>query len=129
MKNVILLFAFVLAGSALFAQDSKDPQNIKVVTTKEPSYPKGEDELYKYVLMNVKYSEESKKKYVEGEVMLSFWVDTDSTVSNTKVISGIGYGIDEEVKRVVEGIKFSPGQQNGKARKMNLVVTFPVKAH
>jgi protein TonB len=66
---------------------------------------------------------------VEGEVMLSFWVDTDSTVSNTKVVSGIGYGIDEEVKRVVEGLKFSPGRQNGKARKMNVIVTFPVKAH
>jgi TonB family protein len=127
-KLLLLAFAF-FSSAALFAQDSNDPQNIKIVTTKEPSYPKGEEELYKYVLTHVKYSDEAKKQYVEGEVMLSFWVDTDSTVSNTKVVSGIGHGIDEEVKRVVEGLKFSPGMQNGKARKMNVIFTFPVKAH
>jgi protein TonB len=128
MKSILTL-SLLFFSFTLFAQDSNDPQNIKVVTTQDPSYPKGEQELYKYVLMNVKYSDEAKQKYVEGEVMLSFWVNTDSTVSNAKVVSGIGYGIDEEVKRIVEGLKFSPGMQNGKARKMNLIMTFPVKAH
>lgn len=128
MKTFILLLAIVISSSGLFAQDN-DPQNIKIVTTQEPTYPKGEQELYKYVLMNVNYSDESKKKYVEGEVMMSFWVNTDSTITNSKIVSGIGYGIDEEVKRVVEGLKFSPGMQNGKARKMNVIMTFPVKAH
>ena len=128
MKKFFLLLTIAISSSGLFAQDN-DPQNIKIVTTQEPAYPKGELELYKYVLMNVNYSEESKKKYVEGEVMMSFWVNTDSTIMNSKIISGIGYGIDEEVKRVVEGLKFSPGMQNGKARKMNVIMTFPVKAH
>ena len=129
MKRFTLLLTAILFCSLMYAQDSNDPQNIKVVTTQEPSYPAGEQELFKYVLMNVKYSDEAKKKYVEGEVMMSFWVNTDSTITNAKVISGIGYGIDEEVKRVVEGLKFSPGMQNGKARKMQAIMTFPVKAH
>ena len=128
MKKIITLAVFALLTSAVFSQ-STDPQNMKVVSTQDPSYPKGEPALYNYVLMNVKYSDEAKKKYIEGDVMMSFWVNTDSTVTNTKVISGIGYGIDEEVKRVVEGLKFSPGQMNGKARKMQLIMTFPVKAH
>src|ERR1041385_7178636 len=122
MKKIITLAVFALLASAVFSQ-STDPQNMKVVSTQDPSYPKGEPALYNYVLMNVKYSDEAKKKYIEGDVMMSFWVNTDSTVTNTKVISGIGYGIDEEVKRVVEGLKFSPGQMNGKARKMQLIMT------
>jgi len=128
MKQIFTFLFLSLFSVTLFAQ-STDPQNIKVVSTQDPSYPKGEPALYNYVLMNVKYSDEAKKKYIEGEVMMSFYVNVDSTVSNTKIISGAGYGIDEEVKRVVEGLKFSPGMMNGKARKMQLIMNFPVKAH
>ena len=129
MKKIFAPLVCLLFSITLFSQEKKDPQNIKVETTQDPAYPKGEQALYNYVLMNVKYSDEAKKKYIEGEVMMSFFVNADSTVSNTKVISGVGYGIDEEVKRVVEGLKFSPGMMNGKARKMQLIMNFPVKAH
>ena len=128
MKKILVFSLFTFFAASLFAQSS-DPQNIKVVATQDPAYPKGEPALYNYVLMNIKYSDEAKKKYIEGEVMMSFWVNTDSTVTNPKIISGIGYGIDEEVKRVVESLKFSPGMMNSKARKMQLIMTFPVKAH
>ena len=128
MKKILVFSLFTFFAASLFAQSS-DPQNIKVVATQDPAYPKGEPALYNYVLMNIKYSDEAKKKFIEGEVMMSFWVNTDSTVTSTKIISGIGYGIDEEAKRVVEGLKFSPGMMNGKARKMQLIMTFPVKAH
>jgi TonB family protein len=127
-KKTIIFPFFAFLTASVFAQ-STDPQNIKVVATQDPAYPKGEPALYNYVLMNVKYSDEAKKKYIEGEVMMSFYVNVDSTVSNTKIISGAGYGIDEEVKRVVSGLKFSPGMMNGKARKMQLIMSFPVKAH
>lgn len=110
-----------------FAQ--ADKQNIKVVTSSEPSFPKGDNALYSYVYMNLKYSEESKKKYVAGEVTLSFDVKPDSTVTNAIVISGVGYGVDEEVKRLIQTLKFSPGVQNGTVIKMNTMYTFPIKAH
>lgn len=128
MKQLFTFLSLALFSGAVFAQSS-DPQNMKVVSTQDPAYPKGEPALFEHVLMNVKYSDEAKKKYIVGEVMMSFYVNTDSTVTNTKIISGAGYGIDEEVKRVVESLKFSPGMMNGKARKMQLIMTFPVKAH
>jgi TonB family protein len=81
------------------------------------------------VYSNIRYSEEAKKKYLEGEVTLSFDVKTDSTVTNTIVISGLGYGVDEEVKRIVQKLKFSPAKQNGIIVKMNTMYTFPIKAH
>lgn len=104
-------------------------QNSKVLTNAEPSYPKGDNELYTYMYYNLKFTEEAKQKNIEGEVTLSFDVKTDSTTTNILVISGVGYGVDEEVKNIISKLKFSPGIQNGIPVKMNTMYTFPVKAH
>lgn len=128
----LLLPLLLLLPVAVIAQEKKpahDPQNMTVNTDREPFFPKGEQALYTHVLYKVKYSEESKKKYIEGEVTLSFDVMTDSTVTNPVVISGVGYGIDEEVKKVVKELKFAPAIQMGMPVKMNVMYTFPVKAH
>lgn len=127
MKKNILLLLLIFFSIVGFSQ--ADKQNIKVVTNSEPAYPKGDQELYNYVFSNINYSEEAKKKYLEGEVMLSFDVKTDSTVTNIIVISGVGFGVDEEVKRIVQKIKFLPAKQNGIVIKMNTMYTFPIKAH
>lgn len=127
MKKSLLLFFLFFCSFAAVAQTDK--QNIKVVTNSEPSFPKGDNALYSYVYMNLKYSEESKSKYIVGEVTLSFDVKVDSTVTNATIISGVGYGVDEEVKKLIETLKFSPGVQNGTPIKMNTMYTFPVKAH
>lgn len=127
MKKLILLLVLLSFSIIGFAQTDK--QNIKVITNSELAYPKGDQELYNYVFNNINYSEEAKKKYLEGEVMLSFDVKTDSTVTNVIVISGVGFGVDEEVKRIVQKLKFAPGKQNGIVIKMNTMYTFPIKAH
>lgn len=128
-KNIIIVILSVFSVSG-FAQETKtDNQNKQVVTDTEPSFAKGDNELYQYVLYNLTYSEESKIKYIEGEVTLSFDVKADSTVINIKLISGVGYGIDDEVKKLVGKLKFLPGVQNGFPIKMNTMYSFPVKAH
>lgn len=127
MKNIVFFFFLSFISTLAFSQ--ADKQNIQVITNTEPTFPKGDNALYTYVYMNIKYSEESKKKYIEGEVTLSFDVKPDSTVTNATVISGVGYGVDEEVKKLIQTLKFSPGVQNGTVIKMNTMYTFPVKAH
>jgi TonB family protein len=127
MKKTILLSIFSLLSLISFSQSDK--QNSKVVTNTEPAYPAGDNVLYAYIMHNVVYSEEAKKKYIEGDVTLSFDVKTDSTVANIMVISGVGYGIDEEVKRLIQKLKFIPAMQNGVLMKMSTMYTFPVKAH
>jgi TonB family protein len=128
-KNIIIAILSVFSASG-FAQETKtDKQNKQIVTDAEPSFPKGDNELYQYVLYNLNYSEESKMKYIEGEVSLSFDVKADSTVSNMMLISGVGYGIDDEVKKLIGKLKFIPGVQNGFPIKMNTMYSFPIKAH
>ncbi len=129
MKKSALILFFAVLASGLFAQTKPDPQNIQVKTTRDPEYPKGEKALYQEVLMNVKYSPEAVKKYVEGAVELSFDVKTDSTVINCIVLKGVEASVDEAVKNYVTKLKFSPGMMNGMKVKMNMDMVFPVKAH
>lgn len=131
MKTFFFLFSLQFAvGSwqTLCAQEKTDKQNM-TVTTQDAFYPKGEQALYTYIMYNVKYSEESKKKYIEGSVSLSFDVMPDSAIKNVKIISDVGYGVGEEVKKLVEKLKFVPAVQMGMRVKMNLIMDFPVKAH
>jgi periplasmic protein TonB len=128
MKKIFLIMTMMMLVILGYGQ-TKDPQNIKVVASAEPSYPKGDNELYAYVMHNLKYPEETIRKYVEGEVSLSFDVKSDSTVSNVVLISGVGYGIDEELQKLIKTLKFNPGVQNGVPVRMSTMYSFPVKAH
>jgi len=112
----------------VFAQQTPDKQNMQV-TTQDAFYPKGDQALYTHIMYNVKYSEEAVKKYIEGNVSLSFDVMPDSTVKNVMIISDPGYGVGDAVKELVEKLKFVPAVQMGIKVKMNLVMDFPVKAH
>ena len=105
-----------------------DKQNMHI-TTQDAFYPKGDQALYTYIMYSVKYSEESIKKYIEGNVSLSFDVMPDSTVKNVNIISDPGYGLGEEVKKLVEKLKFAPAIQMGMKVRMNMMMDFPVKAH
>jgi len=122
----------MFCGSIIFSQKKDsiyDPQNMKVVTNQEAHHPKGEQWLYMHIMYDLKYSDEAKKKYMEGEVTIKFDVNIDSTVSECKIVSGVGYGIDEEVVKMLLQLHFAPSIQNGIRVKMNVMMTFPVKAH
>ena len=129
MKKTLYTLFCILFYFIGYGQNYDDKQNIKVVVEQDAFYPEGEMALYKYMFMNIKYSQEAKENKVEGEVMTSFNVETDSTVSNIVIIKGVGFGVDEEIKRLLKTLKFAPAIQNGELTKMNLMFNFPVRAH
>lgn len=129
MKNILFVIGIQLSAIGLLsAQQKPDKQNM-TVTTQDAFYPKGEQALYTYIMMNTKYPEESKKKYAEGNVELSFDVMADSSIKNVKILSDVGYGVGEEVKKILEKQKFAPAIMMGTKVKSNLIMDFPVKAH
>lgn len=130
MKKIFSLGFFIFSFLVSFSQNkSSDKQNMTVTTSQEAVYPKGEQALYNFVMMNTKYPEESKKKYVEGTVELSFDVMPDSSIKNVRIITDVGSGVGEEVKKLVEKLKFAPAIMMGVKVKSNLIMDFPVKAH
>ena len=81
-----------------------------------PEFPGGEDEMMKFVQDNVVYPQQAKDAGVEGRVFVNFIVETDGSVSDVKVLRGIGHGCDEAAVEVVKSMpKWKPGFHNGKA--------------
>ncbi|MCQ2303422.1 MAG: energy transducer TonB [Bacteroidales bacterium] len=86
------------------------------ITDQMPEFPGGEDEMMKFVQDNVVYPQQAKDAGVEGRVFVSFIVETDGSVSDVKVLHGIGHGCDEAAAEVVQSMpKWKPGLQNGEA--------------
>lgn len=86
------------------------------ITDQMPEFPGGEDEMMKFVQDNVVYPQQAKDAGVEGRVFVSFIVETDGSVSDVKVLHGIGHGCDEVAVEVVQSMpKWKPGFHNGKA--------------
>lgn len=128
-RSLLIVILFLLLSINSFSQNYDDKQNMKVEVTQDAFYPEGEMALYQFMFKNINYSDEAKANKVDGNVMTSFNVETDSTVSNVVILSGQGFGIDEEIKRILKEMKFSPAIQNGVKTKMNLMFNFPVRAH
>ena len=66
-----------------------------------PSFRGGERELSKFITSNLVYPQEAKSAGVEGQILVEFYIEKDGTVTDAKVLKGIGYGCDEEALRVV----------------------------
>jgi periplasmic protein TonB len=79
-----------------------------------PAFPNGESALYKYLGDNIKYPEEAKELGIQGRVFVTFVVEVDGSITDIKVVRGIGGGCDEEAMRVVKSMpKWTPGKQRG----------------
>ena len=101
----------------------KDNDSVYQIVEKMPQYTGGESAMMKYVSENIKYPEKAKDDGIQGRVFISFVVEKDGSVSNVKVVRGIGGGCDEEAARVIAGMpKWQPGMQKGKPVRVNYMM-------
>ena len=92
-----------------------DKNGVYQIVEEMPKFPGGEDALMDYVSKNVVYPKEAQEKGISGRVFVGFIVEKDGSVSDVKVLRGIGGGCDEEAVRVISGLpKWRPGKQEGK---------------
>ena len=81
-----------------------------------PSFPGGEGKLMEYVAKNIKYPQIARETGIQGRVFVGFVVEPDGSISNVKLLRGIGGGCDEEAIRVVKSLpRWKPGKNQGKA--------------
>jgi len=87
---------------------------IFTVVEEQPSYPGGEEARIGYLQQNIKYPEEAKELGIQGKVFVTFVVEVDGSITDVRVLRGIGGGCDEEAIRVVKSMpKWVPGKQRG----------------
>lgn len=74
----------------------------------------GEDEYLKYLSSNVTYPTAAKDNNISGEVIVSFIVNSDSTLTDFNIEKGIGYGCDQELIRLIKaGPPWIPATKEG----------------
>ena len=94
----------------------------------EPEFPGGMDALYKYLAENIKYPEQAKAEKIQGRVAVTFVIEKDGSVTNAKVVRGIGGGCDEEALRVVNAMpKWTPGRMSDEPVRVNYVLPITFK--
>jgi len=94
----------------------EQPQQAEIFTVVEeqPGYPGGEESRIKFLQDNIKYPEEAKELGIQGKVFVTFVVEVDGSITDARVLRGIGGGCDEEAIRVVKSMpKWVPGKQRG----------------
>lgn len=88
-----------------------------------PEFPGGPAKLLEYVQKNLKYPMMARESDIQGKVFVGFVVEKDGSISNVKVLRGIGGGCDEEAMRVVKSMpKWKPGKQRGKAVRVSYML-------
>jgi protein TonB len=93
-----------------------EPIEEKIFTFVEeyPEFPGGDKALREFILNNLNYPEIARKTGITGTVYVQFVVEKDGSISDVKVVRGIGGGCDEEAVRVVKSMpKWKPGKQRG----------------
>ena len=78
-----------------------------------PSYPGGNEALKKFVGQNLIYPPEALQKGVQGTVRVKFEIDHKGNVSRPEIMDGLGYGCDEEARRIVSILKFEATKVSG----------------
>jgi len=80
----------------------------------------------KSILDNLVIPSRAKDRGIEGEVVVDVNVDMYGFVRDTKVLAGLGYGIDEAVEVALFETRFKPGLVNGNPVRTNVTVTVPI---
>jgi TonB family protein len=71
-----------------------------------PQYPGGPKAINKFIHQHLKYPKDALAEKIEGVVVIKIDIDFKGKVVATKVISGLGYGCDEEAQRVCQLLLF-----------------------
>lgn len=117
------------AAAPVAKKEEARTDNFAVTETQEVQFKGTDEQLVGYFMENVNFSEEAITANAEGEVMLSFSVNFDSTVVNPIVVKKFGYGVDEQMVELVKPLKFIPAKMNGVLIKQTHMISIPLRAY
>ena len=123
MNKLYLFVLFIVSINFIHGQISQDSlilsakNNSLIFTLVEqmPQFPRGANGRIKYLDENIVYPMEAIRRGIQGKIYVTFIVERDGSVSNVRLLRGIGGGCNEEAIRVIENMpKWIPGIQKGK---------------
>jgi protein TonB len=127
MKYFVALLLLIPFIEKVHAQDTAKAVSQRLNMRDRPKYPGGENELRKFLALNLRYPNDAINNNIEGEVIVSFKIDEEGKVSDVTSLKSLGYGCDEEAIRVVMRMPhWEPAKKGGKkiAVMYNLPIVF-----
>jgi len=115
----ILFFSFAFE-SQLIAQQTASNSVVKTSTKKvnndtKPEFPGGKLAFVEFLKTHIVYPDSAKAHSVVGQVIASFFINSDGSVTDITIVQGLGDGISEGV---IESLKqmprWKPATHNGK---------------
>jgi len=101
-------------------------EEIFVIVEQTPEYPGGDEARLNFLRNNIKYPQMAREAGIQGTVYVSFTVEKDGSITQVKVLRGIGGGCDEEAIRVTKMMpKWKAGKQRGK--EVRVSYNMPIK--
>lgn len=100
-----------------------DEKEIFRVVESMPEFPGGEPALYKFLSENVSYPETAKAAGISGKVYITFVVEKDGSITDVKLLRGIGGGCDQEALKAVNKMpRWKPGLQRNHTVRVQFVI-------
>lgn len=107
------------------SDNSGNDVEVFVTVEKFPEFQGGMEGFAKYLRKNLRYPASAAESNISGRVYLSFIVEKDGSLTDIKVLKGIGFGCDEEAVRVLKkSPAWTPGIQN--KQKVRVQYTLPI---
>lgn len=101
---------------------------IFLVVEQQPSFPGGDEALYKYLASKARYTQLAREVNIQGTVHIEFVIEKDGSVSNVTLRRGIGGGLDEVALEAVRSMPdWTPGKQRSVPVRVSMVVPFKFK--
>ena len=99
------------------------PDEIFTIVENQPEPVGGMKAFYEYIADNLKYPPAARRNSIEGRVYLEFVVEKDGSLTDVKILKGIGGGCDEEAMRIIQNApKWTPGKQRGRPVRVKMVI-------
>jgi len=147
MKSVLLLISIIIFSSVAYSQSTNEKESngnnasseiksvsdstaVFTIVEEMPLFPGGDEARNQFLADSINYPEKAIQKRIQGTVYVSFIIDGEGSVTDVKILRGIGGGCDEEALRVVRMMpKWIPGKQDGKAVRVlfNMPIYFKLR--
>ena len=125
--DVVIEEEFIIDVEATVTTEVREFVQVRVVQVEEiseeviftvveewPSFPGGEEARLRFLSENIRYPQMAREAGIQGTVFLTFVVERDGSVTDVRIVRGIGGGCDEEAIRVVRNMpRWTPGRQRG----------------
>ncbi len=88
-----------------------------------PMFPGGDKKLFAYLLNEVKYPEGALESDIRGRVITQFYVDTDGSVTDIRIVESLNYYLDLEAYRVISSMPiWIPGTIEGEKVRVKFIL-------